>query len=115
MNKRADRKEVPLFSLREAASRGVSRIRQSNWAHPMDHIKIDILSNGDMGPWAHIYSPLNQAINGRDPVDMLCITSMGIDPDAKGGYAYAGPLPESEEYKAESERFLAEYKNIGSS
>ena len=108
MTKRTDRKEVPLFSLREAAARGVDRVRQPNWAHPMDHIKIDILSDGRMGPWAHLYSPFNQSINGRDPVDMLCIAGMGIDPNAKGGYAYVGPLPDSEEYKTEAEQCSAQ-------
>lgn len=113
MSKRASRKEVPLFSLREAAARGVSRVCQPNWSGPMDHIKIDILPDGRMGPWAHIYSPMNQAINGRDPVDMLCIADMGIDPEARGGYAYVGPLPDSEEYKMETEKFLAAWKNNG--
>jgi hypothetical protein len=108
------RREVPLFSLREAAARGVSRMRQPNWSHPMDHIKIDILSDGSMGPWAHIYSPLNKSINGRDPVDMLCLAGLGVDPNSKGGYAYVGPLPESEEYQAEVERFSIGFKSEAS-
>lgn len=95
-----DRKDVPLFSLKEAAARGVERVRQPNWANPLDHIKIDILPGGQLGPWAHIYSPFNKECNGRDPVDMLTIKGMGVDPDSKSGYAYTGPLPDSDEYRA---------------
>lgn len=101
---RKDRKAVPLMSLKEAAARGIERVRQPNWVGEFDHIKIDLLPDGKMGPWAHIYSPMNQSINGRDPVDMLCLKGIGVDPDAQGGYAYTGPLPDSDEYKAEVAR-----------
>ena len=98
-----ERKEVPLFSLREAAERGVLRVRQPNWACELDHIKLDII-DGAPGPWVHMYSPMNIAINGRDPVDLLWAL-LGADPNAKSFYAYVGPLPESDEYHAAVERF----------
>jgi len=100
-----NRKEVPLFSLKEAAARRVERVRQPNWANPLDHIKIDILPDGSLGPWAHLYSPFNKECNGHDPVDMLTIAGIGVDPNSKSCYAYTGPLPDSDEYKAEVARF----------
>lgn len=101
------RKEVPLFSLNEAAARGVSRVRQPNWANPLDHIKIDLFPDGAHGPWVHVYSPFNKECNGRDPIDLLWGGPPHgmIDPDAKSFYAYAGPLPDSEEYKAAAASF----------
>lgn len=99
---RTDRKEVPLFSLNEAAERGVDRVRQPNWSNPLDHIKIDLFPDGRHGPWAHLYSPFNKECNGRDPVDLLWLGKPHgmIDADAKSFYAYTGPLPDSDEYKA---------------
>jgi hypothetical protein len=95
-----ERKPVPLFSLKEAAARGVERVYQPNWSNPLDHIKIDLFKDGTHGPWAHLYSPFNKECNGRDPVSMIMIAGMGVDPNAKSFYAYTGPLPDSDEYKA---------------
>jgi hypothetical protein len=100
-----ERKPVPLFSIKEAAERGVDRVRQPNWVNPMDHIKLDLIPGKGIGPWLHLYSPQNKATNGRDPVDMLAIPP--IDLDSKCLYAYAGPLPDSDEYKAEATEFTA--------
>jgi hypothetical protein len=100
-----NRKPVPMMSLRDAAARGIERVYQPNWVGRMDHFKIDII-DGRMGPWVHLYSPQNKEINGRDPVDMLALAGV-IDVNAKGCYAYTGPLPDSDEYKAEAEKFAA--------
>lgn len=109
---RKDRKPVPLFSLNEAAIRGVERVYQPNWSNPLDHIKIDLFPDRTHGPWVHLYSPFNKHCNGRDPVSMLWIpppTGM-INPDAKSFYAYTGPLPDSAEYQAE----VASYERLAS-
>ena len=104
---RKDRKTVPLFSLNDAVKRGVDRVRQPNWSNPLDHLKIDLYPNGTHGPWIHLYAPFNKECNGRDPVDMLWLpppTGM-VDADAKSFYAYTGPLPDSEEYKADVAKY----------
>jgi hypothetical protein len=59
-----------LISIVEAAAAGIDKLRKPNWANPMDHLKIDIV-NGEPGPWGHLYSPANEEINGRNPVDLL--------------------------------------------
>jgi len=107
------RKPVPMFSLREAAARGIERVYQPNWVGTLDHVKLDLARDGTFGPWLHFYSPMNQVINGRDPVDLLVIEvsdGMRIDLDAQCLYAYAGPLPDSDEYKAEAAEFAAMVK-----
>jgi hypothetical protein len=91
---------APMFSLDEAAQRGIERVYQPNWSNPLDHIKIDLMPDGSHGPWVHLYSPYNQKVNGRDPVNMLW--GMGMDTHSKCLYAYAGPLPDSDEYKADA-------------
>lgn len=84
-----------LISISEAAERGIDRVREPQWADPLDHIKIDLLGNGKMGPWIHLYSPFNQECNGHDPEDMLFIN---FDCQSKYYVPYDGALPDSEEY-----------------
>jgi hypothetical protein len=93
---------VELISLVEAARRGIERLRKPIWANPMDHVKIDII-DGRLGPWIHLYAPFNKECNGRDPVDLL-IVQVG-DINAAELEPYAGPLPDSDEYRAEVARF----------
>lgn len=104
-------KPVPMLSLREAAARGIERVYQPNWVGEMDHFKIDILPGGELGPWIRFYSPKNKAINGRDPVEMLWALG-AINVEANGGYAYTGPLPDSEEYKAAEQAFSKECNRL---
>jgi len=61
-----------LISINEAASKGINKLRRPNWANPTDYVKIDIIE-GMAGPWMHLYSVLNEEINGKNPVDVLCI------------------------------------------
>lgn len=84
-----------LFSINEAARQGIERVRKPNWANKLDHLKIDII-DGKPGPWLHLYAPFNLQCNGRDPVDTL---SYQHDMNEACFENYAGPLPESEEYK----------------
>lgn len=91
-----------LISINEAAARGIERLRKPTWANPCDHLKIDVLRDGDAdkpGPWTHLYTPFNKECNGRDPVDILCVTQ-GMDYTEHCWVPYTGPLPDSEEYKA---------------
>lgn len=63
---------MELISINEAAARGIDKLRQPRWANPEDYLKIDIL-DGKAGPWGHLYSPVNETISGRNPVDMLLL------------------------------------------
>lgn len=91
----ADRR---LFSIKQAAASGIERVRRPIWAHPFDHLKIDII-DGAPGPWLHLFAPFNQECNGRDPVDILAIIEP-VDLNAAEFVAYSGPHPTSDEYRA---------------
>lgn len=89
-----------LISLNDAAARGIERLRQSMWADPLAHLKIDII-DGQPGPWVHLFDPFNYECNGRDPVDVLWVACNPTpSPAAKIFEAYLGPLPDSDEYRA---------------
>lgn len=92
-----------LISARRAAQLGIERLRRPIWAHPMDHIKIDII-DGALGPWGYLFAPFNQECNGRDPVDFIFGVTL-IGPDDEIFEAYRGPLPGSDEYRAEVARY----------
>lgn len=61
------------ISIEQAAAQDIERLRMPQWANPTDFLKIDILRDGKPGPWTHFYSDLNVEINGRNPVDILCV------------------------------------------
>ncbi len=61
-----------MISINQAAAQGIDRLRQPQWASAEDYLKIDII-DGKAGPWGHLYSPVNELINGRNPVDMLLL------------------------------------------
>ena len=56
--------------MNDAAAAGIDKLRKPEWINPRDYMTIDI-HYGEAGPWAHLYSEVNQQINGRNPVDML--------------------------------------------
>lgn len=102
--RRGDGVSEELLSIRDAAMRGVKRLRKPQWRDPLDHVKIDII-DGRPGPWLHLYSPFNTECNMRDPVEML-ICSFGADADmAQEFVEYEGPPPDSDEYKAAVAQF----------
>ena len=87
-----------LLSIKSAAARGIKRLRMPKWACRFDHIQIDVLDGGKPGPWTHFFSPMNSAMNKRDPVNTIYLY---MDYEAEDYDAFQGPLPDSEEYKAE--------------
>lgn len=97
------KEQIPLFSLNQAVKNGVCRVYSPKWSNLFDHIKIDI-HDGNHGPWVNIFSPLNEEINGQDPIKMLWGK---INPDKKCFYSYVGSLPDSDEYKKEITKFNA--------
>lgn len=97
-----------LISIRDAAAKGIERLRQPQWVNPMDHIKIDLVK-GILGPWVHLWCPFNTECNKRDPVDML-LWQVGLD-DAEW-LPYTGPLEDSAEYKAEVAAIAADYARL---
>lgn len=73
---------MPL-SINEAVKAGVERLRRDNWANADDHIKITITKNPEtgerwLGPWWELWSPINEEINGRNPLKFLIIGEMGL-------------------------------------
>lgn len=91
-----------MLSIKSAAAQGIERVRKPNWANKYDHIRIDILEGGKPGPWTHLFSPMNMAMNKRDPVSMIF---SNMEYEVEEYEPYAGPPPESEEYKGEAEYF----------
>ncbi len=89
--------EQQLISIKEAVARGIERVRKPIWKSQFDHLKIDIV-DGKPGPWLHLWCPFNTECNGRDPVDEL---SYRHDMSERCFLPYTGPLPDSDEYKAE--------------
>jgi hypothetical protein len=89
------------ISIYEAAGRGVDRIRMERWANKFDHLKITIDSKG-LCPWIKLYAPFNEECNGRDPVEIL---EWDLDCHERVYVPYEGPLPDSDEYRAEAARF----------
>lgn len=87
------------ISLRQAAARGIERLRLQKWACSYDHVKIDII-DGAPGPWVHLWSPMNLAINGRDNIAHIINRA-----DDEVYEPYTGPLPDSEEYKRHEQQF----------
>ena len=59
-----------LMSLHDAVDAGIRCLRRTVWASTEDYMEIDIIG-GRLGPWLHLYSPLNEAFNGRNPIDFL--------------------------------------------
>lgn len=80
------------ISIREAAAQKIDRIRQPHWANPLDHLKIDVLEDGTIGPWMHLYAPINATAHGHDPVDLLW-PMLKVDLDAQLYEPYTGPVP----------------------
>lgn len=77
---------MKLISINQAAKQGVTKLRQPNWANPEDHIRIDIV-DGRAGPWIHLFSPMNDELHGRNPVDILSVEGR----DEPSFAPYTGP------------------------
>lgn len=94
-----------LISINDAVKLGIERIRKPMWSDQFDHVKIDII-DGQLGPWIHLFSPENKMFNGKDPVNLLaCNGKFGFDD--KAFVPYDGPPPDSDEYRAASEKIEA--------
>jgi hypothetical protein len=98
-----------LISIREAAKAGIWRVRQKQWINPLDHLLIDIMRDGTPGPWTHLYSPINRAISGRDPVSILATV---VSYNAQEWLPYTGPVWESQEYQDAAENALRAFDKV---
>ena len=94
-----------LISLVEAAAKGIERVRRPCWSDSFDHLKIDITQEGQLGPWLHLYCPVNKSLNGRDPYDFV---PSAVDIHQQWFEPYKGSLPESDEYKAAVANYTSE-------
>lgn len=97
-----------LLSINDAVAAGITKLRKPIWAEAMDHLVIT-LHEGDLTPWIRLCCPMNQAMNGRDPVEMLCIM---FDLDEKIYLPYEGPDRDSEEYLARRDHFNQVFKSV---
>jgi len=73
---------MPL-SINEAVKAGITRLRLDNWANKDDHIKIVITKHPEtgepyLGAWWELWSPVNEMINGVNPVKNMVIGAMGL-------------------------------------
>lgn len=77
-----------LLSIKEAAVRGISRLRQPQWANPMDHIELHIGTEGRIGPWIKLWSPTNvPVLKQADPQHLL---SFQFDENEKAYVPFIG-------------------------
>lgn len=65
-----------MISVRQAAARGISKLRLDNWANPQDHFEFYLVPGGGVGPWVKLWSPTNEPIGMPNPQTLL-ITMMG--------------------------------------
>lgn len=101
-----------LISIRQAAARGITRVRKQIWVNPEDHLEIAIV-DGAPGPWLKLWSPLNEGVGvGRDPVSILGVTG-GVNFDEQVYLPYTGPEPNSEEYRALAKKFTEGARRAG--
>lgn len=73
---------MPL-SIHEAVKAGVERLRLAKWANPDDHVRITIAKDPEtgercLGPWYELWSPINEDVNGQNPVKNLIIGEVGL-------------------------------------
>ena len=78
------------MTLSQAVEAGHRRVRLPHWAHPEDYLLLDILVHFDgrvvLGPWARLYSPVQQVIAGMDrPQALLVIADQSADWEPYGG------------------------------
>lgn len=93
-----------LISIRQAAERGITRLRRAIWSNSLDHIEIEIVetpTGKEVGVWTKLYSPYNKALLGKDP-----FVYMVIPQDDPQFYPYEGPLSDSKEYTIAAQDFL---------
>ena len=96
-----------LMSFHEAAAKGISRLRQSQWRTPTDHITI-VIKDGKMhGLWCKFYSTMNKAFNQRDPVELMVMRDLegAVDPTERKWLAYTGITADSDEYQRLAKEF----------
>ena len=85
-----------LISIEQAARAGIWLLCKPGWASILDHLKIDIV-DGEAGPWVHLWSPINIAVNGVDPIDLSCAQ---MDYKSEEWAEYHGAVGGSTEYLA---------------
>ena len=73
---------MPL-SINEAVKAGVTRLRLDRWANKDDHIKITITKDPEtgercLGVWYELWSPINESVNGRNPLTNLIVGELGL-------------------------------------
>lgn len=62
------------MTLSEAAKAGICRVRRPMWADEKTYARLDLVGDGRMGPWLHLYSRAEQsAIGEPTPQEIMCV------------------------------------------
>lgn len=74
-----------MISINTAVEREITKLRQPHWACPDDYLELHV-SDGFLGPWAKLYSPLNEVIGQENPQR---ISTIGMDKETQEWEIYA--------------------------
>ncbi len=77
------------MTLREALNQRIPRVRQAHWAYEDTYLRLPLLPNGIVGPWAELYGDREQTILGL-PVGSQRVPWMFTD-DSDAWEIYTGP------------------------
>jgi hypothetical protein len=64
-----------LVSIKEAETRGLTKLRLDKWSNPDDYLEFTKIGDG-FGPWVKLWSPANAIVGNKNPHSML-ITMLG--------------------------------------
>lgn len=85
------------MTLRQAAEKGIARLRKREWADPGDYMKITLI--GELiGPWGELYAPIQEVLGHERPQRFLLIGNKDDDWEP-----YEGPLLETAASRGDSE------------
>lgn len=96
------------ISLETAARHGIERVRHQRWANKLDHFELTII-DGKPGAWVRMWAPVNAMFGDEKPdgfqINALGVGTPSVSPTKPLFLPYTGPLPDSDEYRAEVARF----------
>ena len=82
------------MKLEEAAAAGIARVRLPQWANPDAYLKLDLMADGKMGPWLHLYDRRSQeVIDEPTPQNVIGAWQTRGDDDFE---EYKGPIDQAE-------------------
>lgn len=52
------------MTISEAAKAGIRRLRRPRWADPVAYVRLDLVGEGNRGPWMNLYDRATQNVCG---------------------------------------------------